>query len=246
MKPSYPDADWRPAHPNNYSAGLNAPDKVIVHVVQGTWGSALNWFENPNAGVSAHFTVATTGQIGQSLGDRAAGYHAGNWQVNKTSLGIEHAGYVDDPTWFTDEMYHASARLVAYKCKQYDIPINRIRILAHSQIQGTSHTDPGPYWNWPRYMKLIRAYRFPKDSGGEKPPPGTVWRVLVGSYREQSYASATADQLQAKGFDSYIYEVSGWHRVQAAYTDDPAGADALVHRLKVAGFKDAYALPEKA
>lgn len=245
MKPSYPGVDWRPAHHNNYSAGLNVPDKLIVHVVQGTWGSALNWFANPNAGVSAHFTVATTGRIGQSLGDRAAGYHAGNWAYNRTSIGIEHAGYINDPSWFTDEMYHASARLAAYKCKQYGIPIDREHILAHSQIPGTTHTDPGPHWDWPRYMKLIRDYRYPKPASSPV-QSDTVFRVIAGAFGEKPNAQTRANQIKAKGFgEPWIYKHGSVHRVQVGSFSDPASADDLVVRLKAAKF-EAYALAEKA
>ena len=94
-------------------------------------------------------------------------WHAGWWDTNTHSIGIEHAGYIDNPDWFTRSMYHASARLSAWCCKKYEIPIDRKHIIGHYQVPGCSgtgggvdcHTDPGPYWNWKMYMRLIHYYR---------------------------------------------------------------------------------------
>jgi hypothetical protein len=65
-------------------------------------------------------------------------------------------------------MYHASARLSAWCCKKYKIPIDSKHIIGHYQVPGCSagsgggvdcHTCPGPYWNWNKYMRLINYYR---------------------------------------------------------------------------------------
>ncbi len=163
-----PSTIWYPAHSNNYTTA-NRPnshpvDWIIVHVTQGSWSSALNWFQNPNSYVSAHFTIRSSdGAIGQSLSERNIGYHAGNWTYNKRSVGIEHEGYVSNPAWFTDAMYRSSARLTAYLCDRYNIPINRYNIFGHNEVPGATHTDPGGYWDWPRYMDLVRSY---SDGGG--------------------------------------------------------------------------------
>jgi N-acetyl-anhydromuramyl-L-alanine amidase AmpD len=63
-------------------------------------------------------------------------------------------------------MYHTSAKLSAWCCKKYEIPIDRKHIIGHSEVPGCSgsgggvhcHTDPGLYWNWKKYMRLIEDY----------------------------------------------------------------------------------------
>jgi hypothetical protein len=59
-------------------------------------------------------------------------------------------------------MYRTSARLVRYLAKRYDIPLDRQHILGHDNVPGTTtatirgmHTDPGPYWDWAHYFKLL-------------------------------------------------------------------------------------------
>ncbi len=48
------------------------------------------------------------------------GWHAGNWEYNKRSIGIEHEGYVSDPAWYTDSMYRASAALTRWICDPWN------------------------------------------------------------------------------------------------------------------------------
>lgn len=161
-RPDYGRARWYGAHGSNYtSANRGRPQisRVIVHVTQGSFSSAINWFWDSRANASAHYTVRSNdGFIGQSVEEKDIAWHAGNWTYNQTSIGIEHEGYVSNPAWFTAAMYQSSARLTAHLCNKYNIPIDRQHILGHNEVPGATHTDPGRYWDWPRYMRLVREY----------------------------------------------------------------------------------------
>ncbi len=160
----YSNFVYLPAHSNNYTPaefGRSALiDKIVIHVAQGSWSSALNWFQNPYASVSAHFTVRSSdGFVGQSVREKDIAWHAGNWPYNQTSIGIEHEGYVSDPKWFTEAMYDSSARLSAYLCNKYLIPIDRDHIVGHVEVPYPSdHYDPGYNWNWYKYMDYVLYY----------------------------------------------------------------------------------------
>jgi hypothetical protein len=164
-RPDYGRARWYGAHGSNYtSANRGRPQisRVIVHVTQGSFSSAINWFWDSRANASAHYTVRSNdGFIGQSVEEKDIAWHAGNWTYNQTSIGIEHEGYVSNPAWFTAAMYQSSARLTAHLCNKYGIPTNRDRIIGHNEVPGATHTDPGRYWDWPRYMRLVRGYASP-------------------------------------------------------------------------------------
>ncbi|MCA9696243.1 MAG: N-acetylmuramoyl-L-alanine amidase, partial [Myxococcales bacterium] len=71
------------------------------------------------------------------------------------AVGIEHEGFVDDPRWFSWEMYTASATLARWLSDRYQIPRDREHILGHAELPGQSHQDPGPGWDWALYMALI-------------------------------------------------------------------------------------------
>jgi N-acetyl-anhydromuramyl-L-alanine amidase AmpD len=168
---SKPSVVWYPASSRNYTSAHRESDynitKIIIHVTQGSWSSAVNWFQNPDAGVSAHYVVRSSdGKIAQSVSDINIAYHAGYWEYNKHSIGIEHEGYIDNKSWFTREMYGRSAKLTAYLCRHYRIPIDRKHIIGHYEVPGCPgpgggsgcHTDPGKYWNWRYYMRHVRYF----------------------------------------------------------------------------------------
>jgi len=160
----YSNFVYLPANSNNYTPADRPNsvliDKIVIHVAQGSWSSALNWFQNPYASVSAHFTVRSSdGFVGQSVREKDIAWHAGNWPYNQTSIGIEHEGYVSDPKWFTEAMYDSSAKLSAYLCNKYLIPIDRDHIVGHVEVPyPNDHYDPGYNWNWYKYMDYVVYY----------------------------------------------------------------------------------------
>ena len=105
--------------------------------------------------VSAHFFVRRDGRIIQFVPCLKRAWHAGEscWQsklrCNDFSIGIELEGSDDVP--FTDAQYDALNRLsialrVAYPA---------CRIAGHSDISPNRKTDPGPYFDWMRYLSGI-------------------------------------------------------------------------------------------
>ncbi|MBG0852362.1 N-acetylmuramoyl-L-alanine amidase [Streptomyces spinoverrucosus] len=145
-------ANWRRAdRPADYTV-----DMVIIHVTQGSFDSAVKVFQDPGHGAASHYIVRGDGHIAQMIRELDVAYHAGNRDYNERSVGIEHAGFVDRPQDFTDEMYAASARLTAGICRRYGIPVDREHIIGHVEVPGTDHTDPGEHWDWDRYMRLVR------------------------------------------------------------------------------------------
>ncbi|MGA4839469.1 N-acetylmuramoyl-L-alanine amidase [Streptomyces sp. G45] len=147
--------NWRRAdRPSDYEI-----DRVVIHVVQGGYASALRVFKDPGHGAAAHYVIRKDGHIAQMIRELDVAYHAGNRSMNERSVGIEHEGFVDRKASFTDAMYAASARLTAGICERYDIPVDREHIIGHVEVEGTDHTDPGPHWDWDRYIRLVRRER---------------------------------------------------------------------------------------
>ncbi|MFD3762576.1 N-acetylmuramoyl-L-alanine amidase [Streptomyces sp. NPDC058622] len=157
LSADYPPAHWVSAHSANYSKGRSsAITKVVVHVTQGSYAGTVSWFQNPSAGVSAHYVVRSSdGQVTQMVRDGDTAYHARS--ANAYAVGIEHEGYVDNPSWFTDAMYRSSADLTRHLANRYGIPKTRANIVGHSEVPGNDHTDPGPNWNWNYYMQLVNG-----------------------------------------------------------------------------------------
>ncbi|MEV1010652.1 peptidoglycan recognition family protein [Streptomyces sp. NPDC049881] len=159
----YPYSEWVPAASSNYTVA-NRPrtypvEYVVIHVTQETFADTLGIFTDPAARVSAHYVVASgDGRVAQCVEEKNVAWHAGNWSYNTRSIGIEHEGWVDQPRWFTTAMYEGSAQLTAFLCGYYGIPVNRSRIIGHNEVPGATHTDPGPLWDWTRYLRLVNGY----------------------------------------------------------------------------------------
>lgn len=78
----------------NYSQGREglSPDRIVIH----HWGAdgqshdgVVDFFtRGPGSGTSAHYVVSG-GRITQICHDYDTAYHAGNWQINLHSIGIE-------------------------------------------------------------------------------------------------------------------------------------------------------------
>jgi len=156
----YGPALWAPADPGNYTVSDRESafpiNYVVIHTTQGSYSGTINWFQNPAANVSSHYVIRSSdGQITQMVREKDIAFHAGNWTYNTQSIGIEHEGFVDDPSWYTDAMYRASAALTRNICLKYGIPMTRARIIGHFEVPGATHTDPGPNWNWTFYMQLV-------------------------------------------------------------------------------------------
>ena len=160
-----------PASVNNYRLTSRSKDEInyiVIHTVQGSLGSAVHTFSSDNLSYprSAHYTIGKDGELVKSVQPDKIAWHAGTSPIgsggkyesrvlNKNSIGIEHAGYVDDPEFPTREQYLASAALTRYLCEIYDIPIDRRHIVGHEEIK-SAKGDPGPNWDWDYYIRLVK------------------------------------------------------------------------------------------
>ncbi|MET7730270.1 peptidoglycan recognition family protein [Streptomyces sp. NPDC005402] len=158
----HPLAEWQPATTSNFTASdrpWSYPvDRVVIHVTQTSYTGTLDIFRNPAKAVSAHYVVRSAdGHVAQCVREADIAWHAGNWDYNTRSVGIEHEGWVDQPAYFTDALYQESAKLTAGICERYGIPRDRAHIIGHYEVPGTDHTDPGPYWDWDRYLRMVEA-----------------------------------------------------------------------------------------
>jgi N-acetyl-anhydromuramyl-L-alanine amidase AmpD/photosystem II stability/assembly factor-like uncharacterized protein len=168
----YPGASWVAASPANFQrAGrpFSSPiTRIVIHTTEGPYASAIRLFAHPGPVASAAYVIRSRdGAITQMVHESDVAWHSGNRQYNATSIGIEHEAFVHNCAWYTDAMYKSSAQLVAHLAVKYGIPIDRGHIIGHYQVPDpyhlggfggfAHHIDPGPCWNWPKYMGLVRA-----------------------------------------------------------------------------------------
>ena len=179
--PDYPPAIWDPAPECNWEPRTKEVSAVVIHYTEGSYAGAISWFKNCDAQVSAHYVIRSAdGQVTQMVLEKDKAWHARS--ANGYTIGIEHEAYGNVWEYFTEEMYQSSANLVRSICSRYDtikgyrthdrdtldngFCLNNglynlggegacVQIRGHQHYPDQSHTDPGPYWDWNYYYKLI-------------------------------------------------------------------------------------------
>ncbi|MCB9361387.1 MAG: N-acetylmuramoyl-L-alanine amidase [Flavobacteriales bacterium] len=165
----------------NFSSRNGTPiSAVTVHTIQGTYAGAISWAHNCTvpANVSYHYVLRSSdGQVTQVVLESDKAWHVGS--ENPYTIGMEHEGYVDDPVWYTTEMYQSSADVVrditqsgyginplrtvyfpwapTTNYNSAGIPGSCVKIKGHQHYPNQTHTDPGANWDWDYYYKLINA-----------------------------------------------------------------------------------------
>ncbi len=161
-----PNFDARPAHTPISLLVIHSislpPDEFGGHGICQLFTNTLDCSTHPYyaqlAGlhVSAHFLVRRDGSIFQFVGCAYRAWHAGvsQWQArlhcNDYSIGIELEGCDSAP--FESRQYLALIRLTRHLKRYY--PLHQI--VGHADIAPGRKTDPGPLFDWERYLGQLR------------------------------------------------------------------------------------------
>lgn len=144
----------------NYGGDRTKVDTVVIHTSEGTADSAISWFgmDHKPSGqgpTSAHYLIGQDGKIYSLVPEAKIAYHAGNWDVNVKSIGIELEGKSADSSIFTLAMLASLVILVRDICRRFAIPMDRKHIIGHNEVSGATHTDPGKFFPWDKFMNTL-------------------------------------------------------------------------------------------
>lgn len=198
---------------------------IVIHDIEGPASSAVSTFRAHGAQTSAHYVVDSGGAIVQMVHESDIANHAGHALYNAYAVGIEHAGHAKHNE-YTDAEYRGSAKLAADIAARHGIPIDAAHIVGHSQVPRVDevitpcsrtsticgghnvHDDPGPFWDWSKYMDLVKAAAQAIGYSGEGGPDPKLTpapdaslvleRVLPGAYWiTQCSGGGTMDGMQS-------------------------------------------------
>lgn len=155
-------AAWLPASPAAqrppHAAGPRPVRFIVIHTTELPFSSSVAYFRRPTTAVAAHYLVrASDGAVVQLVDEGMVAFHDACF--NDESIGVEHEGFVAaGRRWYSDELYRASARLVREIARRHGIPLDRAHVLGHGETPDCSeHVDPGPDWDWDRYMRYLQG-----------------------------------------------------------------------------------------
>lgn len=220
--PDYPPAIWDPAPECNWEARTKDVSAVVIHYTEGSYAGCISWFKNCEASVSAHYVIRSVdGQVTQMVREADKAWHART--ANGYTIGIEHEAYGDIASFFTEAMYQSSADLVRSICSRYAVIDGHrtfyrdtldngtclnygvhdlggedacTKIRGHQHYPDQSHTDPGPYWDWNYYYKLIN-----------EGTPATVLEGTEGRLDHQDYGNDERRIWVIRGAEGTIIEL---------------------------------------
>ncbi len=118
----------------NFSNGRQGKGKLgfIIHWIVGNLASADATFQNRSRNTSAHFGIEDN-EVHQYVSVENTAYHAGNWNVNLTTVGIEHSAQPGRDA--SDATYETSAQLIAKVIRENSVGNN---LRKHSAIVATA------------------------------------------------------------------------------------------------------------
>lgn len=121
----------------------NKIEFIVLHSMDGFFESTITYFKNPATTVSAHYLISKSGEILQMLEDTWTGYHAGNFDINLRSVGIELEDEKKRENWiYPKEEIKALKWLVNKLCRKYKISKDENHILLHKNLDPKNRTDP--------------------------------------------------------------------------------------------------------
>ncbi|MFT6530204.1 MAG: N-acetyl-anhydromuramyl-L-alanine amidase AmpD [Psychrosphaera sp.] len=165
----YEGAIWKES-PNKSSRSGSQISHIVIHTTQGSYSGSINWLINPASQVSAHYIIRSSdGQVTQMVRENDKAWHART--ANPYSIGIEHEGWVDNASWYTEAMYQSSADLSLDLCSRKNIDCSKayqeqahhnvvtleyeISVKGHQHYPDQTHTDPGINWDWQGYYARV-------------------------------------------------------------------------------------------
>ena len=220
-----PPLRWIGAHPRNFDRGRAGivPEAVVLHIAEGSLAGMDAWFNNPTAGVSAHYGVGKAGEIHQyvAIDDTAfangiveGGYTARlidenrNINPNRWTVAIEHEGRTGD--LLTLAQFDVSTRLTAWLFQRYllaggasGVAVDRDHILMHRDITPRSRARC-PGWGEDQQAAYIDRVRELLDPASDLNHIRELLDALTVQARALDEAAVRAEQEAAR------------HRLQAA------------------------------
>jgi N-acetyl-anhydromuramyl-L-alanine amidase AmpD len=144
----------------HYTAANRDEDDIyllILHSTSGT-GSAEDlrqYFARGERRVSAHFIVDASGRVATSVEPKDIAWHAGNWDTNRRSIGIELVGVAGQHS-FPAPQLHGLIGLMAQLSHEFNLSLKRVYdysdgriylpfgVAQHANVWGGDHTDIAP------------------------------------------------------------------------------------------------------
>lgn len=145
-------------------------NKIIIHHAATTYFDGIGQTFK-SRGVSAHYGVGTKKNVDKYVDEGNIAYHAGNWDANTRSIGIENVNISGAPNWsVADATFNTLVELVYDIAKRHDLLPLKVgsNLFGHKDFSATAC----PFALYPRLQALANAVNKKTGSSTSKPSKG--------------------------------------------------------------------------
>ncbi|GFH40222.1 N-acetylmuramoyl-L-alanine amidase [Lactococcus insecticola] len=183
----------------HFTAGRSGAkiDKIVIHHMATTnFDSVPSIWQTRQA--SAHYGIGKNGEIHAYVDENNTAWHAGNWNANISSIGIEHCNSTGSPAWGINQAtIDASAKLCADIAKRQGLGqlVPYKNIFPHSHFSATA--CPGQLLNKLQYI-ADKANAINNSTPAPIAPSSVLYRVRKTWADVKSQKGAFKDLANAK------------------------------------------------
>ena len=212
--------EWVTIH-NTAAISVNPATTMAEQYTRATWPN-----QNMND-VRVHYYIDGT-DCWQNLREDEVGWHAGT-EGNKSSLSIEIIGN-------SQGAEDRGALLAAILLHRHGLGIDRLT--THYRWYKPKYCPLYILPHWDAFAAKVKRHLQSLSGQGQEPePPGRLYRVQAGAYREKANGDRLLAALRAKGFSAFVTQgEDGLYRVQAGAYREKANAQSMLERVRAAGF----------
>ena len=177
-------AAFYPAHGSNFTAGrANVIDRIVLHYTGGDGDTAENngnYFQGKDRKASAHYFVDED-SIVQSVRDTDIAWHAGDWDMNCRSIGIEMCSrkYANGKYYIPEKTVENAVKLTKELMEKYGIGVDGV--IRHYDV--TKKACPAPWVEnpklWEDFKRRLTAVERPSAWAEE----ACAWAVKQGIFQ---------------------------------------------------------------
>lgn len=146
-------------------------DGFLVHTTEGDTQRVLELFQDSRSYVGAHYVLdGKACKTYQMVRLNDLPWHAGNWDKNTTTVGLEFVGHMAAAqTEITPCAYKMAAEITKYVIQLRNIPCAQLQcVMSHNNVPATKasgiagmHNDPGPYFNYQLFWEFYYGVKLP-------------------------------------------------------------------------------------
>ena len=213
--------------PNNSGQRTQPIDRITPHCVVGqcTAEGLGDWFYKTSTKASSNYGIDKTGRVGMYVEEKNRSWCSSSNANDQRAVTIECASGTAEPYEMNDAVYETLIKLCTDICKRY----GKKKLLWLSEKDKTLNYTPASD------EMVLTVHRW----FANKSCPGT-WLYSRLSDLATKVTAALSESAEEKKTETTTTTKKKYYRVQVGAYTVKANADAMLKKVKAAGFTDAY------